>query len=814
MGNNNSPRLAPGGPGLEPRWTRGAKAAVGTAYSTSTRVWYTLDCACVTEVYYPTIDTPQIRDLQFLFTDGETFFHDERRSFYGKIDCVSEAALGFEVLNEEKQGRYKIHKTVLGDPHQNCLLLRTRLEAAPELLSTLRMYVLCAPHVEIGGWHNDGYVLEIKGRKFLAANKGGTWLVIGATVPFTHCSCGYVGVNDGWTDLADNYRLDWQYDTALDGNIALTGALDLERGTEFTVGLAFGTTRHDALSSLLQSLSIPFEQTRETFIHQWERTSKRFALAAKSNNSKLFERSVNLLLAHEDKTYPGAIIASLSIPWGEKKSDDELGGYHLVWTRDMVQSATALLAVGDVSTPLRALIYLAVSQRDDGGFYQNFWIDGRPYWQGVQLDEVAFPVLLAWRLWKHGALGNFDPYEMVRRACGFLIREGPVTAQDRWEEARGYSPSTLAVHIAALICAAAFCAARGDQFTAEFVRAYADFLESHVERWTVTTEGALVPGIRRHYIRINPSEAADCADEDPNCGNLILANQAPGAQYEFPAKEIVDTGFLELVRYGIRRADDLIIRDSLRVIDAVLKVETPFGPGWRRYNHDGYGQRADGSAYQYWGIGRAWPLLTGERGHYELAAGHDPNPYLLALENFSLGVGLIPEQIWDASDIPEKHLQLGGPTGSATPLLWAHAEFLKLQRSAADNKVFDLIEPVLERYASGTAERQPMEVWKINRQLPRVSGGTRLRIQADARFVLHWSDDDWRHTTDAQSAPTSLAIHFVDLQPDEQKGPIQFTFLWLDDNQWEGRNYTVKVGARADTRAREAAYDRPASHVA
>jgi len=175
----------------------------------------------------------------------------------------------------------------------------------------------------------------------------------------------------------------------------------------------------------LQSLSIPFELTRDAFVRQWERTSRRFALAARSNDSKLFERSVNLLLAHEDKSYPGAMIASLSIPWGQAKSDEELGGYHLVWTRDMVQSATALLAVGDVSTPLRTLIYLAVSQRDDGGFYQNFWIDGRPYWQGVQLDEVAFPVILAWRLWKQNALGNFDPYEMVRRACGFLIREGP-----------------------------------------------------------------------------------------------------------------------------------------------------------------------------------------------------------------------------------------------------------------------------------------------------------------------------------------------------------------------------------------------------
>ena len=465
----NTPRLASGGPGIEPRWTRGAKTAVGTAYSTSSRVWYTLDQGGVTEIYYPTIDSPQIRDLQFLVSDGKTFFHDERRNFVGQIDCVSQSALGFIVNNQEKDGRYSIQKTIIGDPHQSCLLLHTRLQAPPELLPNLQMYILCAPHLEIGGWHNNAEVLEVRGRKFLAAYKGNTWLVIGASIPFTVCSCGYVGVNDGWTDLADNYRLDGQFDQALDGNIALTGGIDLSRGTEFTIGVAFGTTQHDALSTLVQSLSVPFELTLESFVRQWERTSRRFSLATRVDDSRLFERSVNLLLAHEDKTYSGAMIASLSIPWGEEKSDEELGGYHLVWTRDMVQCASGLLAVGDLSTPLRTLIYLAVSQRNDGGFYQNFWIDGRPYWQGVQLDEVALPVILAWRLWKSGALGDFDPYEMVRGACGFLIREGPVTAQDRWEEARGYSPSTLAAHITALICAAEFFADSGDQLTADFI---------------------------------------------------------------------------------------------------------------------------------------------------------------------------------------------------------------------------------------------------------------------------------------------------------------------------------------------------------
>jgi|GEM_PF-90027 len=793
MTNPSSPTVAPGGPGIEPRWTRGAKAAVGTAYSTSSRLWYTLDPACITEVYYPTIDSPQIRDFQFLITDGETFFHDERRNFIGEIDCVSEAALGFEVVNRETEGRYSIHKTILGDPHQTCLLIHTRLEAPAELLRKLRMYVLCAPHLEIGGWHNNGQILRLREHTVLAAQKGNTWLVIGASIPFTECSAGYVGVNDGWTDLADNYRLDWQYDSAPDGNIALTGGLDVSKSPEFTIGLAFGTTQHDALSTLAQSLSIPFEEARKSFVRQWERTSKRFALEAVSTDSKLFERSVNLLLAHEDKTYPGAMIASLSIPWGDEQSDDATGGYHLVWTRDLVKSVSALLAVGDLSTPLRALIYLAVSQREDGGFYQNFWIDGRPYWSGIQLDEVAFPVLLAWRLWKHEALGNFDPFQMVRLACGFLIREGPITPQDRWEEAKGYSPSTLAVHIAALVCAAEFFTDRGDEVTAAFVRDYADFLESHIERWTVTTEGTLVPGVARHYIRVNPCSAIDCTDEDPNHGTLILANQPPGARTEFPAKEIIDAGFLELVRYGIRGANDPIIQDSLRVVDAVLKVDTPHGPSWRRYNHDGFGQREDGGGYTGWGKGRPWPLLTGERGHYEIAAGRDATPYLQAIEKFAQGIGLIPEQIWDGPDSPLQHLYFGGPTNAAMPLLWAHSEYLKLQRSTADAKVFDRIEAAYDRYVAGSFERNFIEVWKFNRQVPRVSGGTLLRIQADKPFLLHWTSDEWQSSTDKRSTPTTLGIEFVDIKVPQQDGSIRFTFLWTEENRWEGKDYIVKI---------------------
>jgi len=780
-------RTAPGGPGLPPRWTRGAKEAVGTAYSSSSRVWYTLAAGVVTEIFYPTIDTPQIRDLQFLVTDGRTFFHDERRNTHSQIDCVDDASLGFAVVNEAENGRYRLRKTVISDPHQDCVLMRTHVEAGADHPDALRVFVLCAPHLEGGGWHNNAEVIDTRGGRLFVMSKGRTWAALGCTTGFRRCSCGYVAVNDGWTDLHDNLAMDWEFDVVSDGNIAVTGEIDLSRGLDFTIGLAFGDTRHRAITNLLQSLVVPFDDTLERFRREWDRTGKRFALvAAQPDRARrsLYQRSVNLLLAHEDKRYPGAFIAALSIPWGTARGDEEVGGYHLVWTRDLVQTATALLAAGDTTSPLRSLVYLAVAQRADGGFYQNFWIDGRAFWNGVQLDEVSFPIVLAWRLHQAHALAGFDPIPMVRAACGFLMREGPTTAQDRWEECSGFSPSTLAIEIAALVCAAELLVAAGDAATAAFVLDYADFLESHVDRWTITTDGTLVSGVTRHYIRINPN--AD-GREDPNAGMLVLANQPPSGPYAYPAKDIVDAGFLELVRYGIRPPDDPTIVDSVAVIDAVLKVDTPAGPCWRRYNHDGYGQRADGSAYRGWGVGRPWPLLSGERAQYELAAERDARPLLAALERFAIGIGLLPEQIWDQPSIPEKLLWFGLPTSAAVPLAWAHAEYIKLVRSVSDGRVFDRIEPVHARYAAARRRHATLEVWSANRTPPTIAPAQTLRVIGRAPFDIAWTATDWQDRHESSSVATSLDVWYVDIVAPPNTTRLRFT---MSDGRGE---YSVDV---------------------
>ncbi|HEX7523976.1 MAG TPA: glycoside hydrolase family 15 protein [Candidatus Deferrimicrobium sp.] len=797
MGKDADRKEAFGGPGIPPRWTHAAKDGVGTAYASSSRLWFTIWNGVVTEVYYPTVDRPQLRDLQFLVTDGESFFHEEKRHLRSMTERLSHHVLGYRITNSDPEGRYSIVKEVLSDPHLPCLLVNTTLAGEESFLKRLRLYALCAPHLGMGGWGNNASVEEIAGRVILTAEKNGVWLALAATVPFSRLSCGYVGQSDGWTDLAVDFRMDWEFDRATDGNIALTGELDLGDRREFTMGLAFGDGLHNAATTLLESLAVPFGEQRERYMDQWNRSCRHLLPleTAASDGGDLYHGSYSLLLAHEDKTYPGAFIASLSIPWGESKDDDDRGGYHLVWTRDMVNTATGLLAAGNTETPLRALIYLAVSQHEDGGFSQNFWIDGEPYWRGVQLDEVAFPILLAWRLLRKKGLGNFDPYPMVMGAARYLILHGPATPQERWEETGGYSPSTIASNIAALVCAASFARERGDGASAAFLEEYADFLECHVEAWMVTTEGTLVPGIPRHYIRILPADVNDpFPPEDPNRGILALANQPPGSRWRYPGKEIVDGGFLELVRYGIRKADDPVIVDSLRVLDAVLKVDTPNGPCWRRYNHDGYGQREDGGPFVGHGKGRAWPLLTGERGHYELAAGRPPGPYLQAMEGFASPTGLLPEQVWDEPDRPDLYMYLGRPTGSARPLMWAHAEYIKLLRSAADGKVFDLVPEVADRYLSGGKVCKPMEIWKQNRQVSEVRQGFILRIQAGAPFLLHWTRDDWGATEDSHSTPTALGIDYldVDILP-QQGGRIRFTFFWTDTGRWEGRDFEVAV---------------------
>ena len=787
-----------GSPGIEPRWTSSEKDTVCTAYSASSRIWFTTSHGILNEVFYPTIDRPQIRDLGLMITDGETFLHEEKRDLDKQFDYLFPEAPAPLLTSKDPAGRYTITKEIISDPHAPVVLMRVRFQGDAAFLDKLKVYVLLAPHLEIGGKGNSARTVDISGRRVFLAWKGHTSMAMTTDCSFSKTSCGYAGTSDGYQDLKNHYKMEWEFGTALDGNLGLTGEISLHGRREFTLALGFGLSHHSALTAALGSINRSFDSHKERFQKQWTRVSGLHELDQYSGDGgKLLRTSHNMLLVHEDKTYAGAFIASASIPWGQAAGDDDLGGYHLVWTRDMVQSASALLAADREDTALRALTYLACTQKPDGGFAQNFWVNGQPYWTGMQLDEVAFPIILAWRLWKRSALGESMIVPFVERAAGYLVRHAPITQQERWEENAGYSPSTLAAVISGLVCAAEIMWGAGQSDQAVFLEEYADWIESHLDEWTTTNDGVLHPEVKRHYMRICPPAPGEMYARDDAAQQIVqLNNREPGEQSRFEAREVIDHGFLELVRYGIRRADDPLVIDSLKVVDKILKMEAESGPCWRRYNHDGYGQRKDGGPFKGWGQGRPWPLLIGERAHYELAAGHDVKPLIKAMEGFSSSGGMLPEQIWDAVDIPEKGMIFGRPSGSAMPLVWAHAEYLKLLRSVHDKQVFDRIAVVEERYAGATVPRasEPVEVWSFLRQAQTAGAGRRIRLLAEQPFELVWTTDNWATTIHGSSQPAMSAGHYSDIPTEKtQTGRVEWTFFWPGDHRWEGRNFGVEL---------------------
>jgi glucoamylase len=783
--------IAFGAPGIEPRWTSSAKDGIGTAYHSSSCIWFTLSHGIVNEIYFPYVDLPNTRDLQFLITDGESFCHEERRDLLHTTEYPEQNSLFYRLTNSDREGRYRLVKEIVVDPHSSVLLMHTRLEVLdPKLRGKLRLYALLAPHMKGTGKNNSAWWCGLDGRKLFDVQREDINMSFGSAPDFTRRSVGYVGFSDGWQDLMDNFKMDWEFEQAEDGNIALIGEIDLSDGMEFTLGVGFGRTRHSASAHLLQAFATPFSDQREKYVSQWQRTGAKVDLSTHTKDGgSLVRLSQSLLLAHEDKTFQGAFVASLSIPWGDTKDDSDRGGYHLVWTRDMMQTATALLACGQTESPLRALIWLACVQAADGSLPQNSSITGEAYWKGIQLDEVAAPILLAWRLQQADALRQFDPWSLVSRAARYVILHGPVTAQERWEENSGYSPSTLATIIASVVCAAEFARGRKHTLAVEFLLDYADWLSAHLEEWMVTKRGELLKGKPRHYVRItpaNPNEAG--ASPDPDTAEIGLANG--GGKH--PARNIVGGDFLQLVRLGVRAADDPLIVDSLAVIDQVLKRDLPQGPCWRRYNHDGYGQKADGSAFDGTGEGRCWPILAGERGHYELAAGRDPMPFIEAMEKFANEGGMLPEQLWDADDLPDGKMMRGGPTGSAMPLCWTHAEYLTLVRSHKDGVCFDRIEPVYERYAmAGTGSK--IEMWTFAHQPPRIAPGKTLRIITENAATIRWSFDGWATANDVETQDAGFGCWFGDLPSDrlEAGARIVFTFSWQE--RWEGKDFQVGI---------------------
>ncbi|HZS66889.1 MAG TPA: glucan 1,4-alpha-glucosidase [Burkholderiales bacterium] len=795
---------APGAPGIEARWTSSAKSGVGTALTAPSRVWFTLSHGILNEIYYPRIDHACTRDFGFIVTDARSFFSEEKRNAQNTLRPLADGVPAFAVVSICDEGRYRLEKQVLTDPRRDVLLQQVNFHALAGPMAGYRLYALLAPHLVNRGAGNTAWIDDYKGMPMLFAEGSGTALAVGCSAPFLARSAGFVGVSDGWQDLSRHFELRWRYDEARGGNVALTGEIDLVAcGGRFILALGFGQSAAEAALRVRTSLNDGVEEALAAYVagwHAWQGSLLPLDAELPPGRANTYRVSTAVLRTHEARSFAGGYIASLSVPWGFSKGDEDLGGYHLVWPRDLVEIAGGMLAAGAKAEARQILHYLQNIQEADGHWPQNCWLDGTAFWNGVQMDECAFPILLVDLARREGAIPAAELpalWPMVKRAAQYIVQNGPVTGQDRWEEDGGYSPFTLAVEIAALLVAADLADEFAAPGQAAYLRETADIWNSLIEHWIYAAGTPLAKklGIEGYYVRIASPDTADAAS--PVDGFVPIKNRPPGSS-DLRASLMLSPDALALVRFGLRAPDDPRILNTVRAIDALLKADLPAGPCWRRYNGDGYGEKEDGSAFDGTGIGRPWPLLTGERAHYELAAGDRAaaQRMLAALEGFASDGHLLPEQVWDAGDIPERELFRGRPSGSAMPLAWAHAEHVKLLRSLADGRVFDMPPQTRQRYqVEGVRSRHC--VWRFNQKSRAVTSGSVLRVELPAAATVHWSSNGWSTTHDTQTLDSGLGIHFADLDTAELEAgrEVVLTLYWPATDRWQGVDYRVAIEA-------------------
>ncbi len=751
------------------------------------RLWFTIGGGILNEVYCPRADIPQIRDLGFLVADGRGFWVEVKRLWQHTVEMLAPGAPAVRVVHRHE--RFELRLQVVPCVERDALLIDVVLTGDGDL----RPYALLAPHLGGTGTGNHAEVAGHRGRRLLWAQQGPFALALAAICDgqrdaFGRASAGYVGASDGWQDFSRNGAMTWEYSSAGPGNVALMG--ELPRAS--LLALAFGSSTESAATLALTALFEPFERTRDRHIAGWTAWNSKSGAPPEYLGglpaicAEQFHISRMVLRTHQDKTYPGAMVASLSIPWGNTKEERE--GYHLVWPRDLVECAGALLAVGAVREAGNAMRYLRATQLADGHWNQNQWLGGKPYWTGEQLDETALPVLLAALLAECDSRERTEVTDMVRRALSYIVRHGPASDQDRWEESAGLNTFTLTACIAALVSGARYLAPDARELALDF----ADFWNSRLEEWIAVRDTPLAQqfGIPGYYVRVAPPQVISDSGAFDRVQSIKNHAFDPG----LPATCQFGVDFLQLVRFGLRCCDDPLIGGSILLADAFLKFDTPYGPCWRRYHGDGYGEHDDGSAYDGVGRGRPWPLLTGERGHYEIASGKDPLPLMEAMARMASPGGMLPEQVWDAAPVPRRGLSPGRPTGSAMPLAWTHAEYLKLVASRALGRPFDRPEAVWQRY-HGVRCRAMRAIWCEHAPITQFAAGMSLVLALRAPASVRFGFNDWQDVAELPTAPNSLGLHVLHIDTGRltvgQK--VDFTFRYSTRDRWIGVDYHIEV---------------------
>jgi glucoamylase len=754
---------APGWPGVAPTWTSSAKDMVTTALGSS-RVWATVGRGIVNEVYWPSAGRPQIRDLGFIVAEPSGWHEVKRIARYQL--SLPKPYLPLPRIVHEGDG-YQLELELAPDPRRDVLLIAFRLTGREA-----RLYTLLAPHLNGSGLHNNARAAD-----GLLAWKDDSALHLAADCSFSRASAGYVGYSDGWQDFALNKSMRWTYREALDGNVALMGEMAAPEGV---LALGFSNTLEGARTLARSSLGEGFDSIRQSCTLGWETWAADLVIPdAPEEVRREAYLSAAALKIHDGRTFPGAVVASLSIPWGN--TSDSPGGYHLVWMRDAIEAGFGLLAIRHFAEARRIIAYAIATQHKDGGWSQNSFPDGRPFWTGVQLDEVGLPILLAAKLTENGALdGLVGVPAMICCAATYLARNGPISPQDRWEENAGISPFTLGIEIVALVAASDYLTPQDTNYALSL----ADYWNERLEDWTYVEGGAETFGVDGYYVRIAPPVL-----QGGLCGRIDIRNRP---NESIPAAKLIGMDYLYLPRLGLRHARDLRIQNTLKVSERVLRVETPQGVAYHRYNEDGYGEHQDGSPFDGAGIGRAWPLLTGERGHLDVLLGIDPLPYLQTMTRMTSSVGLIPEQVWDTAPIPDRGLAPGKPSGSAMPLVWAHAEFLKLLAARQDGRPVELLASVERRYH---AQRPTAATWhwRLSEPFSVLPPDRVLLIECVEPFRLHFGFEGWRDIADLSSEPQGLSMHGVRFTPAIVAGrsAIDFTFYFVEQMRWEGTDHHI-----------------------